>query len=113
MKKQLVLIGAIILLLLTGLNGCMDEKSKFIGTWTTADNATTLVFNTDNTVTITGTGPLGFIALIGSFNYSLANNQITFSSGSIGITLNYSFPQSNQLILTSEQGNSLIFTKLT
>jgi hypothetical protein len=93
------------------LSGCMDEKSKFIGTWQSADGHTTITFNTEDTAVIVGTGPFGMAGLVGTFNYSVANQKITFSSGSIGETLNYSFPQSNQLILSSDAGVSLVLTK--
>ena len=92
------------------LSGCMDEKSKFIGTWQNQDGSTTMKFDSNNKVTITGTGPLGIVSLTGTYDYSIANQKITFSSGS-GITLNYSFPESNQLILSNDQGVSVVFTK--
>jgi len=110
MKKLLVVVGIVVVLALCSLSGCLDGKSKFIGTWQTQDGKTLMTFNTDNKVTISGTGPLGLVALIGTFNYSVANQKITFSSGDLGFTLDYSFPESNQLILTS-QGASLVLTK--
>jgi hypothetical protein len=109
--KSLIVIGILGVVLVSCFSGCVDEKSKFIGTWQTQDGGTTMTFNTDNTVMISGTGPLGIVGLIGTFNYSLANQKITFSSGDIGITLNYSFSQSNQLILSNDQGVSIILTK--
>jgi hypothetical protein len=93
------------------LSGCLDEKSKFIGTWRTAGEETTITFNSD-TATIVGTGPLGLGSLTGSFNYTIANNKITFSSGgTLGITLNYSFSGST-LIISNDVGSSIIFTKV-
>jgi hypothetical protein len=70
-----------------------------------------MTFDSNNQVTIVGSGPLGAVGLVGTFNYSLANQKITFSAGSVGITLNYSFPQSNQLIISNDQGASVILTK--
>jgi hypothetical protein len=88
------------------LSGCVDEKSKFIGTWKTASGETTITFNS-NTATITG-----LATLTGSLNYTVANNKITFSSGgTLGITLNYSFSGST-LIISNNAGNSMIFTKV-
>ena len=111
-QKQLVLVGVMLVMLTTiSLSGCLDEKSKFIGTWRTAGGETTITFNS-NTATIVGTGPLGLASLTGSFNYTIANNKITFSSGgTLGITLNYSFSGST-LIISNDVGNSLIFTKV-
>jgi hypothetical protein len=111
MKKLLIVTGIILVLGLCSLSGCLDEKGKFMGTWQTQDGKTLMTFDSDNTVTISGTGPLGLVALIGTFNYSLANQRITFSSGDLGFTLDYSFPESDQLILSNDQGASLILTK--
>lgn len=111
MKKKIVVVGILVLLLCIGVSGCVDEKSKFVGTWETEDGDTTFTFEEDNMVMISGSGPFGMVALIGTFNYTLSDQQITFSSGSFGITLEYSFPESNRLILTNEQGTSLILHK--
>jgi hypothetical protein len=111
-QKQLILVGIMLVMLTTiSLSGCLDEKSKFIGTWRTAGGETTITFNS-NTATIVGTRPLGLGSLIGSFNYTIANNKITFSSGgTLGITLNYSFSGST-LVISNDAGNSVIFTKV-
>jgi hypothetical protein len=111
-QKQFVLVGMMLVMLATiSLSGCMDEKSKFIGTWKTAGGETTLTFDS-TTVTIVGTGPLGVASLTGSFNYTIANNKITFSSGgTLGVTLNYSFSGST-LVLSNNNGDSVIFTKV-
>jgi hypothetical protein len=111
MKKLLIGIGILAILSISCLSGCLDEKSKFIGTWENQDGSTLITFDTNNKVTISGSGPLGILSLTGSYDYSLANQKITFSSGDTGITLNYSFPQSNQLILSNDQGASLVLTK--
>jgi hypothetical protein len=111
-QKQLILVGIMLVTLTTiSLSGCLDEKSKFIGTWRTAGGETTITFNS-NTATIVGTGPLVLASLTGSFNYTIANNKITFSSGgTLGITLNYSFSGST-LVISNDVGNSVIFTKV-
>ena len=110
-KKQIVIIGVFLVVMVVGLSGCVDEKSKFLGTWKTAGGETTLTFDS-NTATIVGTGPLGVTSLTGSFNYTIANNKITFSSGgTLGITLNYSFSGST-LVISNDAGDSVIFTKV-
>jgi hypothetical protein len=109
---KVLLVSLLFLILLSGLSGCLDEKSKFIGSWQTADGLTTITFKNDNTATVTGSGPLGIVGLTGTFNYSIANQKITFSSGSFGITLNYSFPSSSQLILSNDQGASVVLNKM-
>jgi len=109
--EKACIVGLLLLVLVGGLSGCVDEKSKFIGSWQTADGFTTFTFNNGNTVTIAGTGPFGMASLIGTFNYSIANQQVTFSAGSLGVTLNYSFPSSTKLILSNEQGASIVLNK--
>jgi len=111
MKKLVIGIGILAILSVICLSGCLDEKSNFIGTWQTQDGSTTMTFDSNNKVTITGNGPLGFLSLTGGYDYSIANQKITFSSGDTGITFNYSFPESDQLILSTEQGASLLLTK--
>lgn len=108
-KQQFALIGIMLVMLtVLSLSGCMDEKSKFNGTWKTAGGETTFTFAGD-TVTISGTGPLG---LTGSLDYAVADNKITFSpGGSLGITMNYRFSDST-LILSTDSGESLILTKV-
>jgi hypothetical protein len=110
-KKKVAILGVFLVVLVAGMSGCVDEKSKFIGTWRTAGEETTLTFDS-NTATFVGTGPLGVASLTGSFNYTIANNKITFSSGgTLGITLNYSFSGST-LVLSNNAGDSVIFTKV-
>ena len=110
-KKKVAILCVFLVVLVAGLSGCVDEKSKFIGTWRTAGGETTLTFDS-NTATFVGTGPLGVASLTGSFNYTIANNKITFSSGgTLGITLNYSFSGST-LVISNDAGDSLIFTKV-
>ncbi len=111
MKRLWIGIGIFALICFTCLSGCLDEKSRFIGTWQTQDGSTSMTFDSNNKVTITGSGPLGFVSLSGIYDYSIANQKITFLSGDTGITLNYSFSSSNQLILSNDQGASLLLTK--
>jgi hypothetical protein len=111
MKKLVIIIGMLAVLCVGCLSGCLDEKSKFIGTWQNQDGSASMTFDSNNRVTISGSGPLGFLSLTGTYDYSIANQKITFSSGDTGITLNYSFPSSNQMILSNDQGASLVLTK--
>jgi hypothetical protein len=111
MNTLLIVIGVLLVLCVSCLSGCVDEKGKFVGTWFNEDGSTMMVFDSDGKVTITGSGPLGFVSLTGTFDYSVADKKITFSSGDTGITFHYSFPESNQLILSTDQGASLLLTK--
>ncbi len=111
MKKRIFIAVAIFILIVLGFSGCIDEKSKFIGTWTSESGNTTLDFDEDNTVTISGEGPLGIVELKGDFEYSIKDKKITFSSGSFGVTLNYNFPKSDELLLSTDLGKSMTFIK--
>lgn len=109
MKKVFILLGIFTIIWVSSLSGCLDEKSKFVGTW--QSSSISMTFDSNNKVTITGSGLLGVASLTGTFNYSIANQKITFSSGDFGRTFNYSFPESNQLIISDESGASLLLTK--
>jgi hypothetical protein len=113
MNNQKVIGGILFLIILVtlALCGCVDQKSKFIGTWQYSEGGT-ITFNNNNTASIDNIGPLGDLELIGVFNYNIANNQVTFSAGSIGVTLNYSFPDSNTLVLSDTAGLSITLAKL-
>jgi hypothetical protein len=113
-QKKFTLIVGITLMILTtiSLSGCVDEKSKFKGTWRTSGGGGTMTFNNDNKVTVTG--QLGDFSLSGTYTWAIADGEITFTSesgGSAGVTLDYRFPNDNQLILTSSSGRSITLTK--
>jgi hypothetical protein len=110
MGRRMMTTIVILLFIIILSCGCLDEKSKFIGTWQYSEGGT-MTFNNDNTVVINNIGPLGNLELTGVFDYNIANNQITFSSGSIGVTLNYSFPDSNTLIVSNDAGLSINLVK--
>jgi len=111
MKTKILIIVAFLLLITIGFSGCIDEKSKFIGTWQSEGGDTTVEFYEDNTVAISGDGPLEIVELTGNFDYSVGDKTVTFTAGSFGVTLNYSFPESNKLVLSNDQGNSITFIK--
>jgi hypothetical protein len=112
-QKQFALVGIMLVILTTiSLSGCLDEKSKFIGTWTTSGGDGTMTFNNDNKVTVTG--QLGDLSLSGTYTWAVADEKITFTSesgGSAGITLDYRFSTDNQMILTGSSGGSITLTK--
>ena len=114
-QKQFVLIGIMLVMLtIMSLSGCTNtiDKSSFIGTWTTSGGDGTMTFTNDNLVTVTG--QLGDLSLSGTYTWAVADEKITFSSesgGSLGVTFDYRFPTSNQLIFTNSNGNSVTLTK--
>ena len=111
MKKLFSVLGILFVLCICCLSGCLDEKSKFIGTWQYQDGSMSMTFDSNDKVTITGSGPLGFFSLTGVYDYSIANQKITFLSGDTGVTVSYSFPASDQLLLSNDQGASFILVK--
>ena len=114
-QKQLVLVGIMLVMLITiSLSGCTNavDKSKFIGTWTTSGGGGSLTFTSDDKVT--ATGQLGDLSLSGTYTWAVAGEKITFTSesgGSIGVTYDYRFPTSNELIFTNSMGGSITLTK--
>ena len=113
-QKQFVLIVGIMLVILTtiSLSGCLNEKSKFIGTWRTSGGDGTMKFANDEKVTVTG--QLGDLSLSGTYTWAVAGEKITFTSesgGSVGVTYNYRFPTADQLIFTGSSGGSITLTK--
>jgi hypothetical protein len=114
-QKQFIFIGIMLVLLTTmSLSGCTNaiDKSSFIGTWITSGGDGTMTFTNDNLVTVTG--QLGDISLSGTYTWAVADEKITFTSesgGSLGVTLDYRFPTSNQLIFTNSNGGSITLIK--
>ena len=114
-QKQFVLVGIMLVMLTTiSLSGCTNavDKSKFIGTWTTSGGGGTMTFTNDDKVM--ATGQLGDISLSGTYTWAVAGEKITFtteSGGSLGVTLDYRFPTTNQLIFTNSNGGSVTLTK--
>ena len=114
-QKKFIFVGIMLVMLATiSLSGCTNavDKSSFIGTWTTSGGDGTMTFTNDNLVTVTG--QLGDISLSGTYTWAVADKKITFTSesgGSLGVTLDYRFPTSTQLIFTNSNGNSVTLTK--
>ncbi len=100
-----------ILVIVVGLCGSIDEKSKFIGTWQYSEGGI-ITFLENNTVSIDNIDPVGDFKLLGIFDYTITNNQITFTSKSIGISLNYAFPDSNTLILVNDAALLITLIKI-
>ena len=115
MKKQFVLVGIMLVMLTTiSLTGCTNavDKNKFIGTWTTSGGGGSMTFTNDNKVTVTG--QLGDFSLSGTYTWAVAGEKITVTSeagGSIGVTYDYRFPTTTQLIFTNSNGGSITLTK--
>jgi hypothetical protein len=109
MQKQLMIVGIIVIFITVGLSGC-NEQGKFLGTWQYSAGGT-ITFNNDNTAIINNIGLLGLTEFIGTTTYEIGNNQVTFTYGSLSVSLNYYFQDSNTLVLTSNAGDSITLIK--
>lgn len=118
MNKKLVIIEIVaiiivLILVVVGISIIFNEKGKFIGTWQYVEGGT-ITLNSDDTAVIDRAiiGPFRFTDLIGTINYEIANQQVTFTAGSVSIALGYSFQDSNTLVLTNSAGDSIVLTKI-
>ncbi len=101
----------IIIVASIGLTKVLNKKTKLIGIWRYSVRET-ITFNDNNTINIDNIGPLVDLELLGVLNYKISNNQITFNSNSVSETLNYSFPDSDKLVLINDADSSITLTKL-
>jgi len=123
MKKQLLIIGIIVLLVCVGLSGCNEsnqsnDKSKFIGTWEYVNNTyftMRYVFYENNTVLQTSSITMNISYW---YNYEINDGEICFefietkASG----CMPYSFSEEYTLLTfgsTDEPGNSTVYRKIS
>jgi hypothetical protein len=107
MKKQLVIIGIIILLVSIGLSGCNEvnnpiksEKDKFVGTWLTDENVTGYIFFSDGT---------GSYANIVSIIWEIKDGKLLVTIPSQDFTSTYSYVfLNNDKNLTLTSGNAIV-----
>lgn len=113
MKKQLTIVGIIVLLVCVGLSGCVEnvnnsELDHFVGKWT-AKNFTNytmvLIFNSDRTCTI-GTLP---------GRYSLKEKTLVVDLGkNVSVMYDYSFSNDYNTLTLTVLGASqytIVYTK--
>jgi len=109
MKKQLLIIGIIVLLVCVGLSGCDSLKSdrdKFVGSWKFANtNSTPIIFLSNGTYieesildSKSGTWDIQEHKLVidinqqkTEYNYSFSNNDRTLTLTIVGTTTSYIF----------------------
>jgi len=119
MKKQLMIVGIIVILLAVGLSGCNENTSnsdedKLVGTWTRKDmyngsiRITNYIFYTNKTFKIT----VSYKSEVFDFNgtWNITDNKIFLISEERTLTANYKFSEFNNdktLILTDESGESV------
>jgi len=108
LKKQLVIIGITLVLLAVGLTGCIDDKSKFVGTWTEVNSVppdSFIIFSDGTIVTPDGSG-----------TWELKDGKLVMIATEQGQTItsvyNYTFSNNdNTMTLTNTKGQIFSFTK--
>jgi hypothetical protein len=122
MKKQLLILGIVVLLVCVGLSGCNEvsdtlnpEKNKFVGTWSTQQPTgmpSTMIFYADGTTPnigggIGGTWELkeGNLLCSGTISGSTVNYVYTysFSNNEQTLTLTMISPQSREATVYTKQ----------
>ena len=124
MKKQLIIIGVIVILLTVGLSGCNENTSKsdedkLIGTWTNRimyeDNSTVItsyIFYTNKTFNVIGSSGNKTLNVNGTWN--ITDDKLIMISKVRTLTVDYKFSELNNdkiLTLTDESGHPEDFIK--
>ena len=114
-QKQLIIIGIITILVITGLSGCnsstkQTQDESIIGTWTHdfGNYTASYTFYKNHSVYFTSYNQIYWL------EYEITKDQITFipKEPDERISLEYSFADNNQkLILTDQSGTVAAFTR--
>ncbi|MCJ7571693.1 MAG: hypothetical protein MUO82_07435 [Candidatus Thermoplasmatota archaeon] len=121
MKKQLMIIGIILILLAVGLSGCNEDTSKLdeekiIGSWTKrvmhegSIESNTYIFYSNKTFKVTGSYENESLNINGTWN--ITNKTLYMTIEGETKTAYYKFSDNNKtLILTDKSGNVVKFIK--
>lgn len=107
MKKQLVIVGAI-LLLAVGLSGCNEqssEESKFLGTWIDNTGETTIFHEDGTTTSILGD-------LQGTGTWKLENDRLIITFQGLILTFDYSFSNNDETLTLINVDTGLTFVNI-
>src|SRR4030042_3412199 len=121
MKKQLRILGIIVILLTVGLCGCNEDTSqldeeKIIGTWTKRDmyngsiRINSYIFYTNKTFNVISSYKDEFLNVNGKWN--ITDNKLIMISEDKTVTADYKFSKLNEdkkLTITDKSGNSVLF----
>lgn len=114
MKITRLLAAALALLLaLTALSGCSNEK-KLIGTWINQTETLGVVVETSYTFNENGSGSLTSALGVGlSFDYTVDGDNLTIVTSVLGIasTNVYTFSISGDTLTLTKDGTSTVLTK--
>ena len=123
MKKQLMIVGIIVILLTVGLCGCNEDTSqldeeKIIGTWTKRDmyngsiRINSYIFYTNKTFNVISSYKDEFLNVNGKWN--ITDNKLIMISEDKTVTADYKFSKLNEdktLTITDKSGNSVLFIR--
>ncbi|MCJ7570669.1 MAG: hypothetical protein MUO82_02165 [Candidatus Thermoplasmatota archaeon] len=113
MKKQLMIIGIIVILLTVGFSGCNEEnesKYSIVGTWTERDSGSQFIFREDGTCVITANISIDATYTI---NATVIKLTITYGGENITSDFGYKFLSNNILSMTpfSGEGEEIIYDR--
>ena len=121
MKKQLMIVGIIIILLTVGLIGCNENTSKsdeekIIGTWTNRDmhdgsiESNSYIFYSNKTFKVIGSYESEVLNINGTWN--ITDNKLVMTAEGETKTADYKFSDNNKtLTLTDKNGDSVNFIR--
>jgi len=121
MKKQLIIIGIIVILLSVGLSGCNENTSKsdeekIIGTWTNRDmhdgsiESNSYIFYSNKTFKVIGSYESEVLNINGTWN--ITDNKLVMTAEGETKTADYKFSDNNKtLTLTDKNGDSVNFIR--
>jgi len=118
MKKQLIIVGIIVLLICVGLSGCNNplntERNRFIGSWIGTES---IIYGTTETKILEnlsmiflsdGTLSEGFT---GGGTWEIKDGKLVINDG-IGMRVfNYSFSNNDNSLLLISSSNKFVLTK--
>jgi len=120
MKKQLILVGITLFLLVDGLNGCTDKKNglskineeKVLGQWTETIPGTSLIVTMNFVTNMSYYEIMNETRIWGT--YTMTDETITLQNGGATHTFEYSFSNNeNTLTLIETDGGevNLVLTR--
>ena len=100
MNKKIIILAIIIIILTFGLSGCIEEKTKFIGTWRTNLGIMIYTFNEDGTYQGTAT----------SGTYEIKDGRLICASGSFIRMYEYEFMNDDNTLILNGLGGAASYT---
>lgn len=100
-KNRVLIFGFVLLLIVSIFSGCIDEKSKFVGTWKD-EQGDYIVFKSDNTLESEEESG------VEKGTWKISNEELTINILGATLIFDYSFSNDdNTLTLTSKVSESI------